>query len=380
MTRATGPIALALLLALAGPLGAAPAPPGDARAYDTPDDQGGSITVEWRLSPDDAGTRLAGYEVHRAAGDTGRFQPVGQVPRGNTAYNDGEAADGIDYRYRVAAVDADGAASAPAEAGPARAREQWFKAGKANVLVATALFVAMVLVFLERARRGRLFIRRLAGLDAVEEAVGRATEMGRPILYCLGIGLLDYISTLAALNILGQVARKTAEYGTPLVVPTCEPIVHTVAREVVKESYAAKGRPDLFSDDMVYFVTSDQMGYAAALSGIMARERPATNLFMGYYAAEALVLAESGAATGAIQIAGTDQITQLPFFITACDFTLMGEELYAASAYLSQEPLLVGTIKAQDFGKVLIILLVAVGSLAALAFRSDVFSGWFGIK
>jgi len=65
----------------------------------------------------------------------------------------------------------------------------------------------------------------------------------------------------------------------------------------------------------------------------MLREKPAANFFMGMFYAESLILAETGNRTGAIQIAGTDADTQLPFFITACDYTLMGEELYAASAY-----------------------------------------------
>jgi hypothetical protein len=79
--------------------------------------------------------------------------------------------------------------------------------------------------------------------------------------------------------------------------------------------------------------------------------------------AESLILAESGSATGAIQIAGTDAITQLPFFITACDYTIIGEELYAASAYLSEEPILVGSVKAQDLLKIIILGMLMVGSI-----------------
>jgi hypothetical protein len=92
------------------------------------------------------------------------------------------------------------------------------------------------------------------------------------------------------------------------------------------------------------------------------------------------VMAEAGNASGAIQIAGTDAVNQLPFFVTSCDYTLMGEELYAASAYLSRQPLLVGTIKAQDFGKLVIVALVLLLSLLALAFRTDMFLRWFSIN
>jgi hypothetical protein len=91
---------------------------------------------------------------------------------------------------------------------------------------------------------------------------------------------------------------------------------------------------------------------------------------MGMFYAESLVLAETGASTGAIQIAGTDMVTQLPFFITACDYTLMGEELYAASAYLAREPLLLGTLKAQDLSKMVIVGLLILGALVTLALRS----------
>ncbi len=86
---------------------------------------------------------------------------------------------------------------------------------------------------------------------------------------------------------------------------------------------------------------------------------------MGYFFAEALILAETGNETGAIQIAGTDADTQLPFFITACDYTLMGEELYAASAYLSRQPLLVAQLRGQDIAKSIIAAALVVGVAAA---------------
>jgi hypothetical protein len=101
------------------------------------------------------------------------------------------------------------------------------------------------------------------------------------------------------------------------------------------------------------------------VDGIMLRKKPAANFFMGYYFAEALLLTETGASTGAIQIAGTDADHQLPFFVTTCDYTLIGEELYAASAYLSREPVQVGTLRGQDIGKALILGVLGVGTILA---------------
>ncbi|MDI6740157.1 MAG: fibronectin type III domain-containing protein [Candidatus Edwardsbacteria bacterium] len=373
---------LLVLLALAGAALAAPpvASPGRFTAFDTPDDDGTSITLEWQLSPADTGTFLDGYAVYRAQGGRDSFEQISLAPRGNSVYHDNMVDTKVDYYYRVAAVARNGQASQPAEAGPLRAREQWFKGGKVNALIGTVLFVFLALLFIDRARKGKRFIRHIPGLDAVEEAVGRATEMGRPILYVLGLSTISDVATIAGLNILGNVAKKTAEYETPLMVPTNDYIVHTVATEVVKQAYASIGRPDLFNRDSVFYLTSDQMGYAAGVSGLIARDRPATNLFMGMFFAESLVMAEAGAATGAIQIAGTDAINQLPFFVTACDYTLMAEEFYAASAYLSQDPLLVGGVKGQDFMKLVIVALVGLGSLWALIFRSNFVGNLFSIK
>ncbi len=150
---------------------------------------------------------------------------------------------------------------------------------------------------------------------------------------------------LAGLSILGRVALITARYETPLYVPVRYPMVLAAAQEVVQQSYITEGRADSYNQDMVCYVAGEQFAYTATVNGYMMRERPAANIMMGAFYAESLLLAETGNAAGSIQIAGTAQPEQLPFFIAACDYTLMGEELFAASAYLSHEPLMLGGLE-----------------------------------
>jgi len=231
---------------------------------------------------------------------------------------------------------------------------QLYDPNKTNVLVATVIFCAIVLLAIYIARRGEMYIRPIAGLEAVNDAIGRATEMGRPILYISGLSGISDIATIASMLILGHLSRRTAAYETPIIVPCMDPLVMTAEREIVQQAYLEAGKPDAYQPENIFYVTDSQFGYAAAVDGIMMREKPAANFFMGMFYAESLILAETGNRTGAIQIAGTDADTQLPFFITACDYTLMGEELYAASAYLSRNPLLVAQLKGQDIGKALL--------------------------
>jgi len=252
-----------------------------------------------------------------------------------------------------------------ARTGPASPVGALYDPNKTNVLVATIIICAIVLLAIYIARRGEMYIRPIAGLEAVNDAIGRATEMGRPILYISGLSGISDIATIASMLILGHLSRRTAAYETPIIVPCMDPLVMTAEREIVQQAYLEAGKPDAYQPENIFYVTDSQFGYAAAVDGIMLREKPAANFFMGMFYAESLILAETGNRTGAIQIAGTDADTQLPFFITACDYTLMGEELYAASAYLSRNPLLVAQLKGQDFGKVLLAAALVIGTVLA---------------
>src|SRR5690349_12825232 len=130
---------------------------------------------------------------------------------------------------------------------------------------------------------------------------------------------------------------------------------------MVKSGYLNAGRPEAYDPDSVTFVSPEQFAYVAKITGIMLRDRPAAHIFMGSFYAESLLLAETGFLTGAIQVAGTANVAQLPFLVVACDYTLIGEELYAASAYLSGEAKLVGSLKGADLMKIAVITLIVVG-------------------
>jgi hypothetical protein len=248
----------------------------------------------------------------------------------------------------------------------------WFRSERTNALVLLVFFSAVVLLYIRRAKEGvSLFIRKLPGLEAVDEAVGRATEMGRTVLFVPGIQDLDDIQTIAGLSILNRVANITAQYETDLLVPILYPLAFAAGQEVVRSAYMNAGKGDKFRDDMVRYIAGEQFAFAAAISGIMMRDRPATHIFMGAFYAESLLLAETGNAIGAIQIAGTANPEQLPFFIAACDYTIMGEELYAASAYLSREPLMLGSLKGQDLVKIVLVTLIIVLALLGVAGAFD---------
>ncbi len=237
--------------------------------------------------------------------------------------------------------------------------------GQVFSFIALLAYCVAVLVMISRARKGIEIpeLYQVPGLDALDEAIGRCTEMGRPVHYSPGIASVDDAQTLAGLSILGYVARECAKYDTDIIATNRRTVVYPISEEIVKQAFVEEGKADNFRPENVRFISEDQFAYATGVTGIMYREKPAANILVGGFWAESLIFAEVGATAGAIQIAGTANTHQIPFFVAACDYTLIGEEIYAASAYLTKEPILMGSLVVQDWGKMFAAVLIVVGTI-----------------
>jgi hypothetical protein len=367
----------------------APKPVTELRAGAPANDDGRHLRVAFTRAADDGETATVVFRRPHSGEPPPAMAPVAPLMKlaveqelagwtvvalleaGEASFTDTVDPDGR-YDYLVVTIRRDDegrtiAMSRAATAGPAAPRAAWFARDRWPFLLLVLIIAGLFAWYLRIARRRPqdIYIRRMPGVDAIEDAVGRSTEMGRPVLYVTGIEDVQDIMTIASLLILGHVAELTAAYDTEIKVANYYPITMVVAEEVVRAGYAKAGRADAHRPDNVLFITAEQFAFAAGVNGIILRDRPATNIYFGRFYGESLLLAETGFVTGAVQIAGTAELTQLPFFVAACDYALIGEELYATSAYLAREPSLLANVKAGDGLKLVTILFIVVG--AALA-------------
>jgi len=354
----------------------APPAPLSVIVKDHPEDNGDAIDVVIELppAPKPAPAIPLQYRVERSGERNGLYEKVAQEEptareqqRGQFTIIVEKCVRGEPYWFRVATVDPapQGQSSrfvSPADDNPVVPTRQYFDGNRFWLLMILLLVCGAILMFVGLAWLGMpLKIRKIPGLEAIEEAVGRATEMGRSCLYVPGIQDMNEMQTIAGLTILSRVAERAAEYDCRLETPTSKSLVMTAARETVESAFLAAGRPDAYQPDDIYYVTDEQFAYVSFITGKMVREKPAACFYLGSFYAESLILAETGNLIGAIQIAGTAQPAQLPFFVAACDYTLIGEEFFAASAYLSGAPDQLGSLKGQDAGKLLVAALILVG-------------------
>lgn len=225
------------------------------------------------------------------------------------------------------------------------------------------VIVGSVLAGIWLAHKGKVLPSRdIAGLQAIDEAVARATEMGRPALFTVG-GACDLkrVQLFASMPLLRQIARTSGELGNRLIVPVCYPETMSVHINAVKDGYIDAGVMDMFRAEDVRFFPGGQFFFAIAAMGWMLEEKPAACFYFGYWEADSLLFAETGQTIQAMQIAGTDSLFQVPFFVASCDYTLIGEEFWAASAKISRDPHLLGSLGAQDLFKLAVVALIVVG-------------------
>lgn len=233
-----------------------------------------------------------------------------------------------------------------------------------TVLIEIVLCAAL-LVLIQRAQRGQKVpeIHKIAGLDALDEAVGRATELGRPVVFAPGFADLQNAQTFAALSVLGYAASSCAKYDTRIIVANGLTMVYPVAAAITKQAFMSQGKADRYNENDIQFFSEQNWAWASGTAGVIMREKAAAVIMIGAFYAESLFMAEVGNTNEAIQIAGTANVAQIPFFVASCDYTLLGEEIYAASAYLSDDPVIRSGLIVQDWGKMFGLVIIVLGSL-----------------
>lgn len=220
----------------------------------------------------------------------------------------------------------------------------------------------MVVYYIKRGKE--IKIRRVPGLDAIEDAVGRCAEMNKAVVCSYGLGGFTYW-TLSGLAILAHVAKLAAKAGVRLIVPTggsdSSLIVRPVAVEIVRTAYIVEGMEHNFNEEDMPFLSGQQYAYVGGYVGIMQRVRPGAVIMTGSHWSDAMNIAETSNAVGAITITSGSYISNVAALACASDYILIGEEASAAGAYISDDVSQKASIRVQDIFKGLSLIIMILG-------------------
>ncbi len=247
-------------------------------------------------------------------------------------------------------------------------------AGRITGLVFLAIIVILAILILQWAKRGKVIkVREIAAMAGTREAVARCAETGRPCLFTTGHGGGGLYTDkgpghMAGVAILGFVSRQCAKLGARVIALSPFPEMIPLLEDTIRQAYLMEGKPEEVTPDMVRFLSSQALAYKLAYIGEVTRENAGAAVICGYvWASDALHMAEPGVMIGAIQIGGAPEISSLSMLGLICDYTFMGEELYAGAAVASEDPVQLGVLFTQDIVKIGLILMILAGFLLTIA-------------
>ncbi len=233
-----------------------------------------------------------------------------------------------------------------------------------------AFSAALLLVIALIKRKAPLNLREIPAFTRLYRTIGLSVEEGSRLHITLGRGgLLDARggSALAGLAILRYIAEKTSVSDKPSVATAGDPAIGLLTQDTIQSGYHAAGVDELYVPTTGRLAGLSPFSYAAGAMQVTPNENVAANVMIGHFGAEAALLAESSDRSNVIVIgASDDPLGQAALFASTQD-ELIGEELFAAGAYLNAGISHRASLTLQDLLRWVVVIALVGGAAAKLA-------------
>lgn len=234
-------------------------------------------------------------------------------------------------------------------------------------LVLVAGVMLLVLTFARR--KTQPVFRAIPAFNRFQRAIGLSVEDGSRLHFTFGRGSLTAptsASALAALGMLRRVAELTSLSDRPPVVTSGNPVLAILTQDTLQSAYQAAGAEELFKRDTGRVAGLTPFSYVAGTLPVMYDENVSANVILGNFGMEAALLADTAERENSFILAAADTLpAQTVLYVTAQD-PLIGEELFAAGAYLNAGPAHTASLTVQDVLRWAVVVLMIGGSVLAL--------------
>lgn len=235
-----------------------------------------------------------------------------------------------------------------------------------GILVFAAILL-LALIFLRR--RSPAAFRSIPAYEQLSRAVGLAVENGSRLHFSLGRGSLFGArggSALAALAMLRRLTERTSLSDKPPVVTAGDASLAILSQDTLQSGYRAAAAEDQYRFTTGRLTGLTSFSYAAGALPVVHDENVSANVFLGDMGVEAALLTESAERENSTLIAASDNLSAQSIFYASSQEPLVGEELFAAGAYMGAGAAHDASLNAQDILRWLVIVGILIGSLFKL--------------
>ena len=223
----------------------------------------------------------------------------------------------------------------------------------------------LLLIFTIWKRKSPAKFREITAFARLYQAIGLSVEDGTRLHISLGRGDLltsRGASGLAGLSFVRDISQRTSVSDSPLIATAGDPVLSLLAQDTIRAGYDAAGVGDLFPPNSGRLAGMSPFGYAAGVMPIVDDENVSANVLIGNFGAEIGLLAESAERERALTVAASDDLTAQAVLYVSAQEPLIGEETFAAGAYLGMGNSHTASLTVQDILRWLVILFLLAGS------------------
>lgn len=233
--------------------------------------------------------------------------------------------------------------------------------------------ICSIFYYVTIVRKGKVFLRKMPAIDMIQEGVGRAAEMQKPVHLATGeytfLTRTQVPQTMGALTIMGWVAERCIDAGAELMVSECKSESLRLHESILEDTYRKAGQQ--YNPLMLHYYSDWYLAYYSGAMHLTIESQAATTMLIGPASSDTLFIGEAGKTVGSLVIMGN--ATANAFMAMVSDYFFMSDEFYAVVAEIGQEPLQIASLGGQDVMKILAIAIILIGT-ALLVFGYPIVS------
>jgi len=194
-------------------------------------------------------------------------------------------------------------------------------------------------------------------------------EAGKRLHISLGRGNINDLqggSAFIGLTILDRCARAASNSDRPPVTTSGDGVITILSQDTLRGTYRSLAAEERYDPTNARMTGLTPMGYAAGAMPAIHDEQISTNIFAGHFGTEIALLTEAGERSRSLTVAGSDSIPTQAVIYATCDEPLLGEELFAAGAYLGAGRVHSASLRMQDILRWVLVVAIVIGAILKL--------------
>jgi hypothetical protein len=225
--------------------------------------------------------------------------------------------------------------------------------------------VLMILFWMRDRKRPRQNLRSIQAFGKLKRGIGLAVEAGQRVHISLGHGGISgqtAASALVGLSVLQRIARAASISDRPPVATSGEAAQALLSQDSLRSAYRAVNAESQFNPDAAQLSGVTPFSYAAGTLPVVYDQQVSVNILTGSFGSEVALIADAADRTGSISLGGSENLSAQAVLYAAVQEPLIGEELFAAGAYVQAGPMHTASLKAQDVLRWLLIGAILIGA------------------